>query len=132
MPRKTRTLIAHQYTIGRDPRWDFDAREAELYWLGDDRYRLEIRRFTHRSHIDMDEAVAIEWLTDAINGDPNVTVAYDRSQRTIVDQLPVGSKLAEMIRPLDEGRLDRDRDEYDEWHFGERRDGTLLEAEDEV
>ncbi|QDV36421.1 hypothetical protein [Tautonia plasticadhaerens] len=76
----TRTLIANTCRIDVHP-FDFKSVEQELYLLDDGSYLVEIRRQQGRSHIDLDEAQATEWLRDQIFSYPNIDTAYQGSLR---------------------------------------------------
>ena len=94
-------IVAEQYTIGAGPE-DLTATGATLSWRGKEKYVLDAYcRVDYRNRDVLTEAIAIEWLALAILNDPNRVEVYDRSLRTVVKNLPRGSRMARVITEIE-------------------------------
>lgn len=111
-----RIKIAHQYTIDLDPRTDIHGREATLC-VEDGNYLLTITTHWGSTTYTLGEDVAIKWLVGAIRCDPNITVTYQGSLRTIVDCLPT-DRWREAVGPIDEHRGAGAASEWDRYEMG--------------
>jgi hypothetical protein len=93
-------IVAEQYTINQPAYLDTTgtATEATLRYAAG-RWTLEHTWYDHR--VPLTEDQAIDWMTISLQSDPNQEVAYDGSLRTVVRDLPPGTRLAEVIADID-------------------------------